>query len=61
MSGGEGSVSGTVLGAILIAMINNGLNLMGVTPFMQEIAKGVIIFLVVAVDAIRVTRRQKGN
>jgi ribose/xylose/arabinose/galactoside ABC-type transport system permease subunit len=56
--GGEGGVGGTILGAILIAMINNGLNITGVTPFMQEIAKGLIIFVVIAIDAIKKTWKQ---
>ena len=51
LSGGIGSVSGTIMGAIAIAMISNGLNLMGITPFAQEIFKGLIIFAVVALDA----------
>lgn len=51
LSGGVGSVGGTIMGAIVIAMISNGLNLMGVTPFAQEIFKGLIIFAVVALDA----------
>jgi ribose/xylose/arabinose/galactoside ABC-type transport system permease subunit len=57
--GGEGGVGGTILGAILIAMINNGLNITGVTPFMQEIAKGLIIFVVIAIDAIKRSRKQE--
>jgi ribose transport system permease protein len=57
--GGEGSVGGTILGAILIAMINNGLNITGVTPFMQEIAKGLIIFVVIAIDAMKRSRKQE--
>jgi len=57
--GGEGGVGGTILGAILIAMINNGLNITGVTPFLQEIAKGLIIFVVIAVDAAKRSRKQE--
>jgi ribose/xylose/arabinose/galactoside ABC-type transport system permease subunit len=57
--GGEGGVGGTILGAILIAMINNGLNITGVTPFMQEIAKGLIIFVVIAIDASKRSRKQE--
>lgn len=60
LAGGIGSVTGTILGAITIAMITNGLNLMGVSPFAQEICKGVIIFAVVAIDAIQ-KRRQAEN
>ena len=55
--GGVGSVGGTILGAIAMALINNGLNLVGASPFMQDVAKGVIIFIVVAVDAIQRNRR----
>lgn len=57
--GGEGGIGGTILGAILISMINNGLNITGVTPFMQEIAKGLIIFVVIAVDAAKRFRKQE--
>ncbi len=54
--GGEGNVIGTVLGAILISIINIGLNLMGVSPFIQEIVKGLIIFFVIAIDASKSKR-----
>jgi ribose/xylose/arabinose/galactoside ABC-type transport system permease subunit len=57
--GGEGGIIGTILGAIAISMINNGLNLLGVTPFVQEIAKGIIIFIVIAIDAIRRTNMKR--
>lgn len=60
LAGGVGSVPGTILGAVTIAMITNGLNLMGVSPFAQEICKGIIIFAVVAIDAIQ-KRRQREN
>jgi ribose/xylose/arabinose/galactoside ABC-type transport system permease subunit len=56
--GGEGGVGGTILGALLISMINTGLNITGVTPFMQEIAKGLIIFVVIAIDAAKRSRQQ---
>ena len=59
LSGGVGSVFGTIIGAITIAMITNGLNLMGVSPFAQEICKGLIIFVVVAVDAVQKRKMQE--
>ncbi len=59
LSGGIGTVGGTILGAVAIAMISNGLNLMGVTPFAQEICKGVIIFVVVALDAYQKHKQSK--
>ncbi|HZK60548.1 MAG TPA: ABC transporter permease [Anaerovoracaceae bacterium] len=61
LSGGSGRISGTVLGAIAIAMIANGLNLTGVSPFAQEIAKGVIIFVVVAIDAYQKRKKVKNS
>lgn len=57
LAGGVGSVGGTIIGAITIAMITNGLNLMGVSPFAQQIVKGVIIFAVVAIDSFQKSRR----
>lgn len=59
LSGGVGGVTGTVLGAITIAMITNGLSMIGVSPYAQEVAKGVIIFAVVALDAAQKMRKTK--
>ena len=43
MAGGRGSVSGTVLGVLILAVMNNLLNLIGVPPFLREAFKGVIV------------------
>ncbi len=43
MAGGRGSILGTVLGMLIIAVMNNLLNLMGVPPFLREAFKGVIV------------------
>lgn len=43
MSGGKGSIVGAVLGMLIIAVMNNLLNLMGVPPFLREACKGVIV------------------
>jgi len=53
MAGGEGGAMGAVLGAIVINMINNGLNLMRVSPYIQTAIKGLVIFVAVAADVIR--------
>ena len=53
MAGGEGGVLGAVLGSIVINMINNGLNLMRVSPYIQTAIKGFVIFAAVAADVIR--------
>jgi len=50
LSGGIGSVSGTLVGALIIGIINNGLNLLNVDPFYQLIAKGVVICGAVILD-----------
>lgn len=43
MAGGKGTILGTVLGALIIAVMNNLLNLLGVPPFLREAFKGVIV------------------
>ncbi len=47
LSGGVGTVVGTLLGTAVIGVIDNGMNLMGVSSFFQQIVKGVIILLAV--------------
>lgn len=47
MSGGKGSVIGTVLGMLILAVMNNLLNLIGVPPFLREAFKGVIVIAAV--------------
>lgn len=50
LSGGVGSVTGTVIGAAIIGVLNNGLVLLDVSPFWQQVAKGVVILLAVVID-----------
>ena len=47
MSGGSGSIFGTVIGAIILGIINNMLNMLGVSPYLQGTVKGVVIILAV--------------
>ncbi|MCP1101824.1 ribose transport system permease protein [Aequitasia blattaphilus] len=51
MSGGTGHLSGTVIGAIVIGIISNGLNLIGVSSFWQLLVKGFIILIAVIIDS----------
>jgi ribose transport system permease protein len=50
LSGGRGSILGTVLGCLIIGVLNNGLELLDVSPDWQLVVKGVVIVVTVAVD-----------
>jgi ribose transport system permease protein len=50
LSGGRGSIFGTVLGCLIIGVLNNGLFLLDVSPFWQQVVKGVVILAAVAAD-----------
>jgi len=56
LTGGQGSVVGTFWGAVFIGILNNGLNLFGVDPYMQKIALGVVLLLAVFADQAGKTR-----
>jgi sugar transport system permease protein len=51
--GGEGSIFGTLLGVLFIGLLNNGMVLLGVNPYMQEVARGLIILLSVLLSAVQ--------
>lgn len=50
LSGGRGSILGTVLGCLIIGVLNNGLFLLDVSPFWQQVVKGFVILAAVAAD-----------
>jgi ribose transport system permease protein len=52
LNGGKGSVWGTVVGAIIIGVLNNGLVLLNVSPFWQQVVKGGVILLAVIIDKV---------
>jgi ribose transport system permease protein len=51
LSGGKGAVTGTLIGALIMGVLDNILNLMNVSPFYQSIAKGLVILVAVLVDS----------
>ena len=53
LSGGVGRVPGTVVGVLIIGVLRNGLNLLSVSPFVQQIVIGVVIALAVMVDVLQ--------
>ena len=55
LNGGRGSVWGTVLGCLIIGLLNNGLVLWGVSPFWQQVIKGLVILAAVALDRLTST------
>jgi ribose transport system permease protein len=53
LSGGVGRVTGTIVGVLIIGVLRNGLNLLGVSPFLQQILIGLVIALAVMADVLR--------
>lgn len=50
LSGGKGRIFGTLVGALIIGTLNNGLNLLGVSSFYQQVVKGIVILIAVLID-----------
>ena len=57
MSGGSGKLGGTLIGVLIIGILNNGLNLMGVNSDWQYIIKGAVILSAVYMDFLRNRKR----
>ncbi|ONC30307.1 sugar ABC transporter permease [Burkholderia pseudomallei] len=55
IAGGRGSIVGTLVGALLLGVLNNGLNMIGVTPYVQNVIKGAIILLAIYIGRERRT------
>lgn len=50
LAGGRGKIIGTMIGILILGIISNGLNIMGVSSFYQEVIKGIIILIAVLMD-----------
>jgi len=59
LTGGRGRLAGTFLGLVLIGTLNNGLILLDVQAYWQQVLKGVILLLAVFWDELRRTRRDE--
>ncbi|MBR3001151.1 MAG: ABC transporter permease [Lachnospiraceae bacterium] len=57
MAGGSGRLGGTLIGVLIIGILNNGLNLMGINSNWQYIVKGVVILAAVYIDFIRNSKK----
>lgn len=53
LSGGRGTIWGTVIGCLIIGVLNSGLVLLNVSPFWQQVVKGAVILVAVAIDRMR--------
>jgi len=53
LNGGVGSIAGTIVGVLIIGILRNGLNLLGVSPFFQMVIIGVVIAVAVSFDTMR--------
>ncbi|BDG01248.1 ABC transporter permease [Anaeromyxobacter oryzae] len=58
LSGGRGSVLGTFVGAAIIGVLNNGMNLLNVSAFYQQIVKGGVILGALLIDRLVATRKE---
>lgn len=50
LTGGRGGIVGTLVGALIIGVLSNGLNLLNVNPYYQPVAKGVVILVAILID-----------
>ena len=53
LSGGEGTILGTMIGALIMGVLKNGLNLMNVSQFWQQVAMGIVVIGAVYMDIVR--------
>jgi ribose transport system permease protein len=57
LSGGSGGIGGTLIGVLIIGVLRNGLNLLNVSPFLQQVIIGVVIVLAVGAETLRKRRK----
>jgi inositol transport system permease protein len=57
-TGGIGTVFGTVLGAIFIGVMNNGMTILNVSPYFQQVLRGVVIFVSVLISVLSSSKKR---
>lgn len=57
LMGGKGRMFGTMIGVLIIGVLNNGLNIIGVSAFWQQVIQGLVILVAVLIDVIRSKRK----
>ncbi len=61
LSGGQGTVTGTIIGALIMGVLSNGANLLGITAFTQQIVVGAVIVLAVTFDEFQRRRLETAD
>ena len=59
MSGGIGTIGGTIVGALVINVLNDGMTMMGVSSFWQQVIRGVVIVVAVVIDQLQASLQKK--
>ena len=58
ITGGRGHIIGTLIGALLLGVLNNSLNMIGLSPYSQRVVKGVILLIAVLIGFLRKNGRK---
>lgn len=61
MSGGSGTILGTILGAIVLGVLSNGLSLLDVDSYIMQVIRGLVVILAVLIDQIRIIMANKAQ
>lgn len=60
MSGGKGSIVGALFGALLLGTLNNGMVMLNIHTYWQQIISGVVLVIAVVFDVVKKRREQSG-